>query len=30
MSKNLVLIGGGNTRFMLAEWEKVNLKEYLK
>ena len=29
LNADIIYIGGGNTRFMLAEWEKVNLKEYL-
>ena len=29
LNSDIIYIGGGNTRFMLAEWEKVNLKEYL-
>ena len=29
LSSDIIYVGGGNTRFMLSEWEKVNLKEYL-
>lgn len=29
LNSDIIYIGGGNTKFMLAEWEKVNLKEYL-
>lgn len=29
LSSDIIYIGGGNTKFMLSEWEKVNLKEYL-
>lgn len=29
LNSDIIYIGGGNTRFMLSEWEKVNLKEYL-
>ena len=30
LNSDIIYIGGENTRVMLAEWEKVNLKEYLK
>ena len=29
LTSDIIYVGGGNTRFMLSEWEKVNLKEYL-
>lgn len=29
LNSDIIYIGGGNTKFMLSEWEKVNLKEYL-
>ena len=29
LNSDIIYIGGGNTRFMISEWEKVNLKEYL-
>lgn len=29
LNSDIIYIGGGNTRFMLSEWEKENLKEYL-
>lgn len=29
LGSDIIYIGGGNTKFMLAEWEKVNLKECL-
>ena len=29
MSTDIIYIGGGNTRFMLQEWERVGLKEIL-
>ncbi len=29
LSADIIYIGGGNTRFMLQEWERVNLKEIL-
>ena len=29
LNSDFIYIGGGNTKFMLSEWEKVNLKEYL-
>ena len=30
LNTDIIYIGGGNTKFMLSEWEKVNLKEYLQ
>lgn len=29
LNSDIIYVGGGNTRFMLSEWEKVNLKEIL-
>lgn len=29
LSSDIIYIGGGNTRFMLSEWEKINMKETL-
>lgn len=29
LNSDIIYIGGGNTRFMLSEWEKVNLKDIL-
>lgn len=29
LSADIIYIGGGNTRFMLQEWERINLKEIL-
>lgn len=29
LSSDIIYIGGGNTRFMLSEWEKINMKEIL-
>lgn len=29
LNSDIIYIGGGNTRFMLSEWEKVNLKNIL-
>lgn len=29
LNSDIIYVGGGNTKFMLAEWKKVNLKEYL-
>lgn len=29
LNSDIIYIGGGNTKFMLSEWEKVNLKDIL-
>lgn len=29
LNSDIIYIGGGNTRFMLSEWEKVNMKDIL-
>lgn len=29
LNSDIIYVGGGNTKFMLSEWKKVNLKEHL-